>query len=73
MDKAVDGVVLIVFGTSYDISKTSERFLQVFFKTFEAFPKLHFVVNWEGHEPKEVPQNLYLSTWLPQKTLLGNE
>ena len=71
MDAAEDGVVLMVMGTSYDISKTNQVFLEMFFSMVKAFPRIHFVFSWGKKMPTDIPRNLKLSPWLPQKEILG--
>ncbi|CAG7727562.1 unnamed protein product [Allacma fusca] len=72
MDDAEEGIILMVLGTSYDLSKTNEKFHTIFWETVKAFPKIRFIFSWEGETPEHIPKNLLLSKWMPQKEVLGH-
>ncbi|CAL8148111.1 unnamed protein product [Orchesella dallaii] len=76
MDKSgSEGVVLISFGSTVLLNAVSTRYQAMFFHLIHEFPDVRFIMRWNGPLPKfldedEVPRNLLVSEWLPQKEIL---
>ena len=71
MDNAVDGVILIAFGSTVNLATMPPAMKGYFFEMMRNFPKTVFIWRWDGPEPENPPGNLILSKWLPQMQILG--
>ena len=71
MDNAEDGVTLIAFGSTVDLSTMPSRFLNLFFNMMRRFSTVRFIWRWKGEMPDNAPENLMAAEWLPQKEILS--
>jgi len=71
MDGAEDGVILITFGSTIDLSSISESTLEMFFNTMRKYSKVRFIWRWDGPMPEKHPDNIMAAKWLPQREILG--
>jgi len=71
MDEAEDGVILISFGSTVDLSSIPKHFLTIFFNTMRKYEKVRFIWRWNGVMPEGHPENIMASKWLPQREILG--
>ncbi|CAG7721437.1 unnamed protein product [Allacma fusca] len=66
-----EGFMYISFGSIVSISSMPEHLLKNFLSAVRE-SKLQFVWKWEGVHPKNIPENLLLLPWIPQKILLAH-
>ena len=71
MDEAEEGVILISFGSTIDLSTISEYFRNIFFNTMRRYNKVRFIWRWDGPMPKGHPENVMAAKWLPQREILS--
>uniref|UniRef100_A0A7E4W7M9 glucuronosyltransferase n=1 Tax=Panagrellus redivivus TaxID=6233 RepID=A0A7E4W7M9_PANRE len=69
-------VVLVSFGSLAKSSDMPPAFQQAFVKLFEANPDITFIWKYEntssGMNPAKHLSNVFLSTWVPQKSILAH-
>jgi glucuronosyltransferase len=71
LDGAEDGVVLITFGSTMDLSAMPSNYKTMFFNMMRKFDKIRFIWRWSASElPVDAPPNLKSSKWLPQREIL---
>jgi len=70
MDSATDGVVLVSFGSSLKPDQMPEEKVQVFIDTFKQLG-MKVIWKWDAEMPG-LPDNILLSSWLPQQDLLAH-
>lgn len=69
IEEAKHGVILFSMGSIIDIDIIFPKMKTILIKTFERIPQ-HVLWKHEG-DIEELPQNVLLSPWLPQKEILG--
>ncbi|XP_021946967.1 UDP-glucuronosyltransferase 1-7C [Folsomia candida] len=67
-----DGFIYISFGTVVNASNLPKSFLDIFFRSIEAFPTLQFIWRWKGPIPSPHPKNLLFTPWVNQQKLLSH-
>ena len=71
IDSAVDGAVVVSFGSVANSSTMPNAWKQAFLDTFAAFPKIKFIFKYEAKDLQSVPSNTLVTPWMPQFDLLG--
>uniref|UniRef100_A0A914YU60 glucuronosyltransferase n=1 Tax=Panagrolaimus superbus TaxID=310955 RepID=A0A914YU60_9BILA len=73
-DSAVDGVVLISFGSLAKSSEMSSFNKNAFIKTFKKFPKINFIWKYENENDTAANElsNVFKRKWIPQKEILAH-
>jgi glucuronosyltransferase len=72
IDSAVDGAVVVSFGSVANSSTMPDTWKQAFLDTFAAFPKIKFIFKYEAKDLQSVPSNTLIAPWMPQFDLLGS-
>ncbi|KAK6022355.1 UDP-glucoronosyl and UDP-glucosyl transferase [Ostertagia ostertagi] len=66
-----EGLVVFSFGSVTPSHRMPLEWKKAFLGAFSRFPKLNFVLRYEGNDLKDqLPPNVYLFKWLPQADLL---
>jgi hypothetical protein len=71
LDGAVNGTILISFGTISKSKDLSLQMIEAFLKTFRSLKYHRFLWKFEG-EIENSPENLLISNWLPQGDILAH-
>uniref|UniRef100_A0A9J2PIP0 glucuronosyltransferase n=1 Tax=Ascaris lumbricoides TaxID=6252 RepID=A0A9J2PIP0_ASCLU len=73
MDAAIDGAVLVSFGSLANTSRMPIELKNAFIETFKAFPKLTFIWKYEVDDDiGSGVKNLVKVKWMPQNDLLAH-
>ncbi|CAJ0606351.1 unnamed protein product [Cylicocyclus nassatus] len=67
-----EGFVLITSGFTAQWNKASMRIKNIFLDTFRALPNVQFVWQYNGKPIENLPENVFVQSWLPQQDLLGH-
>jgi len=70
MDSATEGAVLVSFGSSLKPDQMPQEKIQVFIDTFKQLG-MKVIWKWDKEMPG-LPDNILLSSWLPQQDLLAH-
>jgi len=70
MDSATEGAVLVSFGSSLKPDQMPQEKIQVFIDTFKQLG-MKVIWKWDKEMPG-LPNNILLSSWLPQQDLLAH-
>merc|ERR1719288_436005 len=70
MDSATEGAVLVSFGSALKPEQMPAEKIQVFIDTFKNLG-MKVVWKWNSEMPG-LPDNIFLSSWIPQQDLLGH-
>ncbi|XP_025206767.1 UDP-glucuronosyltransferase 1-3-like [Melanaphis sacchari] len=72
LDGANHGVIYFSFGSNINLSDLPERYVRVF---VESFRKLKQIVlwKWENGTIANLPDNVYIDKWFPQKYILSHK
>jgi len=70
MDSATEGAVLVSFGSALKPEQMPPEKIQVFIDTFKNLG-MKVVWKWNSEMPG-LPDNIFLSSWIPQQDLLGH-
>ena len=69
IDEAQHGVILFTFGSVVKMSSLPLHQRRAFLDVFASIPQR---VIWKYEEPiKDLPENIMISKWLPQRDILG--
>ena len=66
-----NGFIYVSFGGEADIAAAPLEFQKIFFRVF-AETNVRFLWKRSRARPKEMPDNVYMANWMPQKDILGN-
>ncbi|XP_047991531.1 UDP-glucosyltransferase 2-like [Leguminivora glycinivorella] len=71
LDNAKSGVVFLSFGSNVQISEMDTDKLQAFLKVFGEL-KQTVLMKWEKEPLQNIPKNIILRKWFPQKALVAH-
>lgn len=70
LDSAKNGVVFLSFGSNVQSNELDKDKLDAFLKVFGEL-KQTVLMKWEDDPIKNIPKNIVLRKWFPQKAVLG--
>lgn len=71
-DNAVNGLILFSFGTNMHSQELGETVIENILEAFEIFPEFTFLWNIDmGYDIDRIPNNVVISKWFPQNSVLG--
>uniref|UniRef100_A0A914UQG0 UDP-glucuronosyltransferase n=1 Tax=Plectus sambesii TaxID=2011161 RepID=A0A914UQG0_9BILA len=73
IDSANKGAVVVSFGSVANSSTMSDEWKRAFLDAFAAFPDVKFIFKYETKDLKSVPNNVLITSWIPQMDLLGHK
>ena len=71
LKKSKNGVVFMSFGSVIQPYLMPKEVKELFLNVFRRFPQYDFIWKWDDQVP-EAPNNVLISSWLPQQEILGH-
>ena len=65
------GFIYVSFGSAARLSRLPPDIRSVFFTAMKNNSNVKFLLKWDGEIPKDMPENAFTASWLPQQNVLG--